>query len=426
MTSRSRLSLSLSVSLPFPVDWLPKPAYLVGGAVRDRIRQQLSESQEKGSTKLDLDLVLERSAVEWASATARRLQGGFVVLDPKRQIARIVLEHTTLDVALQTGDSLEADLYHRDFTCNAIALELHSQTLIDPLQGSQDIARRQIRMVHPDNLSDDPLRLLRAYRQAAQLGFELDPETQREICLRRSLINTVAAERVREEICYLLAVPFTGLERLRQAWQDGLLQGWLPCLNSTGFGRAMALERLTPSLTRRYPRSFRPLQEPITDQRPFWLTVLLTALLAADDQVEMTLDRLRFSRVERRTAQRLHLLQAQFFTLVKQKTEFLDREDYYHFYEAASFLFPAVALLVRSVGIPEVSLLTWLERYEDPNDPLAHQVPLLDGRQVMQALGLRPSPRVGEVLAAVRLAQAKGEITSQEEALSLVRRELRV
>lgn len=156
---------------PFSQEWLPPEACLVGGAVRDALLGRRGEY-------LDLDFVLPTDAVQTARQLAQQYNAGFVVLDPDRQIARVVFEQATVDLAQQEGDSLETDLRRRDFTINAIAYNPYTQELIDPLQGYADLQQGIIRMVSPKNLQDDPLRLLRAYRQAAQLGFKTEPATQ--------------------------------------------------------------------------------------------------------------------------------------------------------------------------------------------------------------------------------------------------------
>lgn len=80
-------------------------------------------------------------------------------------------------------------------------------------------------MVSQSNLADDPLRLLRAYRQAAQLGFQIEPATHRAICQLSPLLQQVAAERVQVELGYLLKSA-QGTPWLTAAWEDHLLQGW--------------------------------------------------------------------------------------------------------------------------------------------------------------------------------------------------------
>ncbi|NES84105.1 MAG: CCA tRNA nucleotidyltransferase, partial [Moorea sp. SIO2B7] len=203
---------------PFSLDWLPSSAYLVGGAVRDALLNR----QEY----LDLDFVLPTEAVETARRIANHYQVGFVVLDEQRQIARVVFAQGTVDFALQEGDSLETDLQRRDFTVNAIAYNPHTENLIDPLQGLVDLNTGVMRMISKANLEDDPLRLLRAYRQAAQLNFTIEPHTRSTIRNLAPLLDKVAAERVQTELGYLLANS-QGSKWLIAAWEDGLLPVWL-------------------------------------------------------------------------------------------------------------------------------------------------------------------------------------------------------
>ncbi len=218
---------------PFDLTWLPDTACLVGGSVRDALL-------ERNSDYLDLDFVLPEGAVETARAIARHYRAGFVLLDAERQIARVVFDQGTADFAQQVGDSLEADLLRRDFRANAIAYNPHRQELIDPLNGCQDLQMGILSMITPENLAEDPLRLLRAYRQAAQLGFSLDPETR---CVIRDLadgLSHIAAERVQSELNYLLSAA-KGTSWLKLAWKDGLLHSWLPNVTPAGLERLRAI-----------------------------------------------------------------------------------------------------------------------------------------------------------------------------------------
>lgn len=184
---------------PFPIALLPAEAHLVGGSVRDQLLH-------RQSSYLDLDFVLPQRAIETAAAIAKACDAGFVVLDAQRQIARVVFEQITVDFAQQQGESLEADLRRRDFTINAIAYHPITQSIVDPLGGQQDISRKTIRMVSADNLAADPLRLMRAYRQAAQLNFTVEPKTQEAIHQLSPQIKKIAVERIRSELDALLSV----------------------------------------------------------------------------------------------------------------------------------------------------------------------------------------------------------------------------
>jgi tRNA nucleotidyltransferase (CCA-adding enzyme) len=133
--------------LPFPKEWLPQGSYWVGGSLRDAYLAWLRGQSGDSQGPVDLDLMCPADPVGWAAGVARRLKAGFVVLDAERQIARIVLGQggaspptvATVDVALQAGPTPEADLRQRDFTCNALALELREGQLLDPTGGRADI-----------------------------------------------------------------------------------------------------------------------------------------------------------------------------------------------------------------------------------------------------------------------------------------------
>ena len=210
---------------PFDFNDLPTPAYLVGGWVRDRLLNRQGKY-------LDLDFVLPEKAVETAQAIARKYKAGFVVLDTDRQIARVVFKDGTADFAQQMGDSLVADLGRRDFCMNAIAIECHhiEQDFVDPFNGIGDLEARRIRMVAPENLADDPLRILRGYRQAAQLGFEIEDLTRQVLIKLAPKLKAVAAERVRSELGYLLSIS-NGSQWMIELVSDHILDDWLPRQN---------------------------------------------------------------------------------------------------------------------------------------------------------------------------------------------------
>jgi poly(A) polymerase len=116
------------------------------------------------------------------------------------------------------GDNLEDDLVRRDFTMNAMALRLPSLEFVDPYAGLADLARKVLRTPGPPDVSfaDDPLRMMRAARFAAQLGARVAPEVERAMRERAATLEIVSAERVRDELTKLLLAPSprAGLELL--------------------------------------------------------------------------------------------------------------------------------------------------------------------------------------------------------------------
>jgi len=181
-------------------------AYLVGGYVRDLLL---------GKSTRDLDLAVERDATPLAREAADRLEGAFVLLDEERHTARVVLqdgeERYYLDFATMRGDTLEDDLGERDFTVNAMAIDLRDTGLppaiLDPLGGQQDLDRLLLRAVSDNVFQSDPIRLLRAVRFSAQLGFSMEQQTEALMVRSARLIGQASWERIRDELFQILAAP---------------------------------------------------------------------------------------------------------------------------------------------------------------------------------------------------------------------------
>jgi tRNA nucleotidyltransferase/poly(A) polymerase len=201
-------------------------AWLVGGAVRDRLLQRETN---------DLDIVVPTGAIALARAVADAFAGHFFVLDQGRDVARAVLKDSwgrdqNVDVARLRASELTVDLGLRDFTINAMAVPIRSGAgaeVIDPFGGRRDLQGGVVRAVAEGAFLDDPLRLLRAVRQAAELNFRIDHGTYELIRRDASRLTTVAAERVRDELARILWLP--GSWQSLQVLQDaGLLVRVLP------------------------------------------------------------------------------------------------------------------------------------------------------------------------------------------------------
>ena len=399
---------------PFSLQFLPKTAYLVGGNVRDALLDREVEY-------LDLDFVLPEGAVETAKAIAKHYRAGFVLLDAERQIARVVFEKATADFAQQVGPTLESDLQRRDFTVNAIAYNPITDQLFDPLQGCQDLQRRLIRMIAPENLKEDPLRLLRAYRQAAQLDFALEPATQDTIQQLSGLLQQVAAERVQAELNYLLSTS-KGTSLLIKAWQDGLLQHWLPHATTRSLTQLKEVDQAVIALHQTCPAFDTELLSWVRDQQKTsgtarsWLKVAkLACLVAPDPQVaEQELWRLKYSRAEVQAVSSLRKFLPQ-MQAVSHLTQSLRNQ--YFFFQGIGAIFPALAVLTVALGTPIEAFIPLVERFLDPTDPVAHPIPSLTGRDLMNALNLPAGPQIGRLLEAIQLAQAEGKISTHQDAL---------
>ena len=177
--------------------------YIVGGAVRDMLLNRLSR---------DLDFALPSNGVSTARKVANTLKADFMVLDNERDTGRVIFTDANgsrmfLDFAVYRGANLEEDLRNRDFTMNAIAFDLKNQTLIDPLNGASDLRAKLIRACSPTSISDDPVRILRAIRQAADFEFKIEIETRKAMKQSANLLPNVSPERKRDELFKILDGP---------------------------------------------------------------------------------------------------------------------------------------------------------------------------------------------------------------------------
>lgn len=177
--------------------------YLVGGAVRDMLLNRISH---------DLDFALPAKGISLARRVANALKADFMVLDDERDTGRVIITEpdgtrTFLDFAVYRGKDLVEDLRARDFTINAIAFDLRAQTLIDPLNGGSDLRAKLIRACSPTSLSDDPVRILRAVRQAAAFEFKIEAETRKAMKQAASQLPKVSPERQRDELFKMLEGP---------------------------------------------------------------------------------------------------------------------------------------------------------------------------------------------------------------------------
>jgi tRNA nucleotidyltransferase (CCA-adding enzyme) len=404
-------------SWPFDLNGLPKSAYLVGGCVRDALLNH-------PSPYLDLDFVLPESPVEVARALAQRYQAGFVVLDAERQIARVVFQQATVDCALQVGNCIEEDLYRRDFTVNAIAYSPHTQTLLDPLQGQRDLERRLMRMVRPENLQDDPLRLLRAYRQAAQLGFTLDPQTRSHIRTLAPLISTVAAERVRAELSYLLNLS-SGTVWLQQLFQDGLLQTIFPNVSPSGLAWLMSMDDAAQSAAQKWPAFATALHRTLSDRAKGVERLRRTALSTAKlvglvsqfpQQAKEEMQQLKYSRTEINWVTGLLLGLEQY--RVDAAVGDLQPRQQYRLCQILGEALPVFVVIAIAARVDLEPLTSLIQEYLNPHSPIAHPKPLVTGQRLMQTLQLQPGPLIGQLLTELALAQADRKIATEAEALA--------
>lgn len=323
------------------------------------------------------------------------------------------------------GKSIEEDLSRRDFTINAMALELKNQSsefkIIDPYNGQEDISKRIIRAVGDPNVrfKEDALRLMRAIRFAAQLAFSIDEKTMTAISNDAPLLANISKERINTELIKILdsEFPYEGIMLLKNT---NLLQYIIPeLLEGIGVSQARPGRHHKDDVFTHNALSlkFCPSKDPIvrfatlihdigkpsvqsTDENG--LVIFYNHEIAGARMARQIADRLRFSKKEREKISTL--IRWHMFTVDEKITD------------------AAVRRFIRRIGVENVKdmmdlrigdrlgggtqtaeswrLKLFKERVEKQllPGPFSINDLAVDGRDVMKELNIKPSKKVGEVL----------------------------
>ncbi|MCY4652850.1 MAG: HD domain-containing protein [Dehalococcoidia bacterium] len=457
-------------------------SYLVGGSVRDAIL---------GKTTRDVDIVVSGSANEVVEALAESLNGHIIRLPLEFDAARVIVKSgdhiVTLDLLSLKKGGIDPDLRRRDFTMNAIATPLESTVdgswkLIDPLGGKLDIASRTVRAASDSVFSDDPVRMLRAVRLAAETGFAIEPRTESLIRRDAPRLTGSSAERIREVLLRTLAARGAA-NWIRLMDSLGLLSTLIPELDRARnveqprehyydvFGHLVAaLDYADQIVSNRYEYDFVREMMPTFDRMEAYFgqdasdghtrgTFLkLTALLhdiakpqtktiepsgrvrffghseKGEELAEDILTRLRVGRrgvSMVRSMVRHHLRPRQ----MGNKGELPTNRAIHRYYRdlgdvaldtlylnMADFLAARGPLITSAEMCNQVRVINHILTVGPQNQTVvASRKGLLTGHDIMKELQIESGPLVGRLLKSIAEAEARDRIKTREEALKLAR-----
>ncbi len=399
--------------------------FLVGGCLRDVVMGRPIQDYDFALSGADEDLPLE---------FASRSGGSFFWLDRERRQARIVTGRGgnafTFDFAPIRGTSLRDDLALRDFTINALALPVSRAAggLLDPLQGLRDIAKGRVRACGPGVFDDDPLRLLRAVRFAATLGFAIEPETFEEMLKRSQLLKGVSGERIRDELFLILGARNVSIsmELLRSSGLlpliiPGFFQNGESCSSVAGrIAFAAETERVMEDCSHLFPvgceELFAHLGRYVEGAIPLRSLLKLAAFLFGEgawEQIKACADRIRLGTKARTELKVLCECASTFPPLLKKVAGqrmlfrfFRDREPA----GPELVILPLAARQIDSETAVRL-VLYYLQDYRSSDAKL-----LLSGDQVMELLRIGPGQQLGRILETLREAESTGQVSIVTEA----------
>lgn len=178
--------------------------YVVGGYLRDFLLKKKS---------LDIDLVVSEKSESFAKKLAKKINGKYFKLHDDLQTYRVAVFNNPdlqyIDISLMQGKNIKDDLSRRDFTINALAVKIENfnninKNIIDYFNGLKDLKNKTINVVSKTAFSDDPLRILRAFRFSSEYKFKISKKTLSLIKKYSSKITTVAGERIKNELFRIL------------------------------------------------------------------------------------------------------------------------------------------------------------------------------------------------------------------------------
>lgn len=437
--------------------------YLVGGAVRDILL---------GRKIRDFDFSVEGLVRPIGKNVANELNGAYYVLDDEREMVRVIIDDEVMgqfdvDIALMSGDNIEEDLRERDFTFNAMAIELKKvPELVDPLSGLSDLNNKILHMCTPDSLTNDPLRALRAIRMSLEFGLTMDDELIEAMKSVRENMDRSSFERYRDEWFKIVRLNKNG-DAVRLCEHFGyfeyLFPGYHTVSEETGIPKIENADRFSVMLTGRVQEEKEPEDVFITyaSQRlgnyktalkDFFAKTLalyhsrrmlmayasiICELTDEVEQIKKWCARLTFSSSEMNFV--LSAVQSYRYLMELSNVVSYSDVDIYRYFR--QFKEGGIAGLVLyladkyteknipdayihwcdSVVFVQNMISSYFSRYMEVIDPK----PLLSGTDIQNLLGIPASPLVGKAKNALIEAQIKGSVKTIAEAESFLRQQIK-
>ncbi len=386
LTDHTSIAYAIQSSINY-FDWgpifseLPKESILVGGFIRDKI---LGKSVDVP----DVDIVVPHNSLSIATKIAKKFNGKLIIIDKKRDIARIIFKEFIFDIAPKIKGSLSNDLQSRDFTINSIAFKLDSCTIFDPCGGLNDLKNSYLTSFNYDNLLLDPLRMLRCFRFFALLNFHIDEKLIQFIIRNKNYLQNVSCERINYEI--------------RQIIRGNYALETVVLINSLRlFDWIQTYEKNTNQKKLKSTYSeYLNYQE--VDQ--FLPTFYLSEVID-----EFAVEKLKFSKKEITDNKNLMKWKNK---LIGNSIEKLNEIERFELHRDLEHILPAFI-----VALPSDLQKNWLNRWRNPKDKLFHPRNIVNGETLKNCTKIEDGPLLGALLNYLSKEFAYERIENVDEAI---------
>lgn len=453
--------------LCFCEDYKNVELYIVGGYLRDVLLDKQTDDRDF--------VIIGESALSFTEKVSSYFDGYYVILDTNNDIARVVLPNKKdyIDIAGCVGKDINEDLSRRDFAINAMAYKLDrecNQKIIDPHNGIQDLDKRVLRVTSKQNITDDPLRILRAFRIASQLDGEIESESYQLIIENKSLLKNMAVERINMELNKLFCQQnsYKFLEKLAHC---GILEEIIPELEEQHkvptnvyhhlglFDHTLEvyrqLELLYPSMPERLQSHLNEYITPSTKRIVAlkYATILHDIAKPATWNIDENNKHSFIGHPEEGSVMAEGICKR--LKLPGNVTKIVKKLVKYHLYpsqlssnnempttkaanrffkkletEAPEVIMLAIAdrksaigpLITRDILKNNIDTLNYLlTEYYKTQDKVDSLPKLIDGNDVMSILNIQPSQKIGIILNKLRELQIEESITTKEDAINWIK-----
>jgi len=371
-----------------------KEIYLVGGYLRDALM---------GIDSNDRDYIIKGNVSSFVRDVQRKM-GGTIVAFKDKDIMRLVLKDShTFDFSRFYG-KLEEDISKRDFTINALAWS-PQRGLIDMHNGIKDLQKRRVCAISENNLIDDPLRMLRAYRFSAQMNGSVDSQTRKIIKRHHKKIHSVSPERITLEIFHLLNTHLSS-KYMKMALKDNILIDILPLCKNMLAHQLKVIHSLEKKILHMVPSNIKVLLHDIYAQNLSYKGLLCLEILLQDHS---NLNQMSHLKMSNKIIDRIALTRNGIRELRKNKKITLNKL-FEIFHKAGQASIDSIVISNR------LELLKNYRRFER-----IWTKSLLRSDEVMRISGVEPGPQLGDLLLLLKKAQFEGWLKSKYQASKLIK-----